>query len=57
MGDDSQKRLIPRQAPGSGLDQVRGGGMIKDVLAKLAEKIAACGVDQVAGEKTGAAMG
>lgn len=33
------------------------GGMRKDVLAKLAEKIAACGVDQVAGEKGGAAMG
>jgi len=33
------------------------GGMRKDVLAKLAEKIAACGVDQVAGVKGGAAMG
>ena len=33
------------------------GGMRKDVLAKLAEKIAACGVDEVAGVKGGAAMG
>ena len=33
------------------------GGMRKDVLAKLAEKIAACGVDEVAGAKGGAAMG
>ena len=33
------------------------GGMRKDVLAKLAEKIAACGVDQVAEAKGGAAMG
>jgi len=33
------------------------GGMRKDVLAKLAEKIAACGVDDVGGAKGGAAMG
>jgi len=33
------------------------GGMRKDVLAKLAEKIAACGVDQVGEAKGGAAMG
>ena len=33
------------------------GGMRKDVLAKLAEKIAACGVDEVGGAKGGAAMG
>ena len=33
------------------------GGMRKDVLAKLAEKIAACGVDEVAEAKGGAAMG
>jgi archaea-specific RecJ-like exonuclease len=32
------------------------GGMRKDVLAKLAEKIAACGVDAVIPPKTGAAM-
>ena len=33
------------------------GSMRKDVLAKLAEKIAACGVDDVGGAKGGAAMG
>jgi len=33
------------------------GGMRKDVLAKLAEKIAACGVDDAGGAKGGAAMG
>ena len=33
------------------------GGMRKDVLAKLAEKIAACGVNDVGGAKGGAAMG
>jgi len=33
------------------------GGMRKDVLAKLAEKMAACGVDDVGGAKGGAAMG
>ena len=33
------------------------GGMRKDVLAKLAEKIATCGVDDVGGAKGGAAMG
>ncbi len=33
------------------------GGMRKDVLAKLAEKIAACGVDDAGGAKEGAAMG
>ena len=33
------------------------GGMRKDVLAKLAVKIAACGVDQVEEAKGGAAMG
>ena len=33
------------------------GGMRKDVLAKLAEKIAACGVDQAGEAKGGAAMG
>jgi RecJ-like exonuclease len=32
------------------------GGMRKDVLAKLAEKIAACGVDEVIPVKAGAAM-
>ena len=57
VGDDSKKRLVP---PGGHL--VVGsikfvGGIRKDVLAKLAEKIAACGVDQMAGEKGGAAMG
>jgi len=31
--------------------------MRKDMLAKLAEKIAACGVDDVGGAKGGAAMG
>jgi len=33
------------------------GGMRKDVLAKLAEKIAACGVDDVGGAKGVAGMG
>jgi len=32
------------------------GGMRKDVLAKLAEKIAACGVDQAGEAKGWAAM-
>ncbi|MGV8175543.1 MAG: hypothetical protein ACP5OU_07555 [Methanothrix sp.] len=43
-------------APGSGLDQVRGRHEKRMCWKKLAEKIAACGVDQ-AGAKGGAAIG